>query len=61
MRVQAIDPLVWMYVQPTGVQPVSGAEPVAPVRPTEASSSLDLGAEADRRPRDPGRLVDLRV
>ena len=61
MRVQPLDALAWMYVQPMAVQPVSGAETVTPIKPAEPSSKSDTRADDERRPRDPERQVDLRV
>ncbi len=61
MRVQPLDALAWMYVQPMAVQPVSGAETVTPIKPAEPSSKSDMKADDERRPRDPERQVDLRV
>jgi hypothetical protein len=61
MRVQSPDPMAWMYVQPTSVQPVSGSETPTPVKPAEPSSKTEMRTDDDRRPRDPDRRVDLRV
>ncbi|MCA3721967.1 hypothetical protein [Phenylobacterium sp.] len=61
MRVQSLDALAWMYVQPMAVQPVSGAETVTPIKPAESASKSDMRTDYDRRPRDPERQVDLRV
>lgn len=61
MRVQPLDALAWMYVQPMAVQPVSGAETVTPIKPAEPSSKSDMRADDERRPRDPERRVDIRA
>lgn len=61
MRVQPLDALAWMYVQPMAVQPVSGAETLTPIKPAEPSSKSDMRADDERHPRDPERRVDLRV
>jgi hypothetical protein len=53
--------MAWMYVQPMTVQPVSGAETVAPVKPAEPSSESGMRPDDDRRPRDPERRIDLKV
>lgn len=61
MRVQPFDPMAWTYVQPTNVPPVSGAETVTPVKPAESSSKSDMRADDERRPRESGRKVDIKV
>ena len=61
MRVQPFDPMAWTYVQPQGVQPVTGAESVNPIKPAESSSESEMRSDDDRRPRDPERKVDIKV